>query len=179
MILYLKSDFEQFSEIGQLVPIYRLQKFTTLCNFEIILFLNNYGQTLIITEPSQASHSSNGLLMDEQQQRQVRGGEEKSREEQQHREVISWSCLTEHCSVINLLEDNHADLGGLQLRLSAGLAAVEAAVLPGGRGEDEGDGDGGGRLVGDHGDPRPGPGVGDEAGVVSPGDLNRSYNSLQ
>ena len=77
----------------------------------------------------------------------------------EHYKTNLTSCLTEHCSVINLLEDNHRDVGRLQLRLPAGLAAVEAAVLPGGGGDDEGDGDGGGRLVGDHGDSRPGPGV--------------------
>ena len=81
--------------------------------------------------------------------------------------------LTEHRGVVRLLEDEDGDVGRLQVRLPAGLALVEAAVLPGGRGEDEGDGDGGGRLVGDHGDSWPGPGVGDQAGVVSPGDLYR------
>ena len=81
---------------------------------------------------------------------------------------------TEHGGVVPLLEYNHRDLCHLQLQLPVRLAAVEAAVLPGGGGEDEGDGQGGGRLVGDHGDPRPGPGVGDEAGVVTPGDLNSS-----
>ena len=84
------------------------------------------------------------------------------------------SGLTEHGGVVTLLEDDHRDLGHLQLQLPVRLAAVEAAVLPGGGGDDEGDGDGGGRLVGDHGDPGPGPGVGDQAGVVTPGDLNSS-----
>ena len=86
---------------------------------------------------------------------------------------------TEHGGVVPLLEYNHRDLCHLQLQLPVRLAAVEAAVLPGGGGEDEGDGQGGGRLVGDHGDPRPGPGVGDEAGVVTPGDLNNSVRRSQ
>ena len=54
---------------------------------------------------------------------------------------------------------------------SASPAEVGPRVLCLGRGDDEADQNARGGLVGDHRDPGPGPRVGDEGGVVKPGDL--------
>ena len=54
---------------------------------------------------------------------------------------------------------------------SASPAEVGPGVLGLGRGDDEADQDARGGLVGDHRHPGPGARVGDEGGVVKPGDL--------